>query len=306
MKNITIALLFICSQFALSQPILNASDFPSTYSSTGVELNVTGFTNGPTGANVVWDYSTITFLPGQYIHTIVDVNTTPYVSIFPTANYCQKRESNVGSTYYYYYILTDQSLDLIGICSPTLITNYINDPMTIFPFPYTYPSQFDDTSWAVGSQFPPVPLQRVCDAYGTLIMPDATYTNVIRQRASGPMAGIAYEWIATNPYRVLMMANFDYGAIYFGGNTLNNNQQQIAKFQLYPNPTTEYFSVKVSLATEKLTVEVYDVLGKLILKNDDYTSESTISLKEFNKGIYIVKITNTNHTVLFTEKVIKE
>jgi hypothetical protein len=56
---------------------------------------------------------------------------------------------------------------------------------------------------------------------------------------------------------------------------------------IFPNPTTEAFTVSHSLAFE--TVELYNVTGKL-LRTYDLSSNTIISLKGFEKGVYLARI----------------
>lgn len=304
MKKITLLLAFAFSQFAVAQPVLNASDFPSSYSANGFDLNnITGFTNGPSGANVVWDYSSFV-IPAtpSFTYSIVPVSEANASLTFPDANFCEKRESASG-TRYQLYILNDQSLEMIASIS-SFVANYY-DPMTIFQFPCTYGSSFSDYNWQLGSPFPPEPETRTYDSYGTLILPTGTYYNVIRQKVDTRL-GDYYEWYGTNPYRLLMIGNLDlnYAGILVGPE-LNNNAIVSPKMQLYPNPTSESFSI-TNAGSERLMVKIYDALGKQIKQTDDYISDTPISLKEFSSGIYIVKVDDVNNNNLFTEKIVKK
>ncbi len=303
MKKITLLFTFAFCQLAMSQPILNASDFPASYSATGFySSNITGFTNGPSGADVTWDYSNITPTTPTITYSIVPVSDVGSIAAnFPTANFCEKFESN-GDNYYELYSLDNQSLQLVAAIS-TFVANYY-DSAVFFQFPYIYQNEFTDTQWQLGQPTPPEPITRTYDGYGTLILPNGTYNNVIRQKMVNGFGQIEYSWYGTSPYRLLMSGNLDFNyARVFGEAVLNNNEIASPKFQFYPNPTSDSFSVLTS--DEKLGIKVYDIMGKQLFENTNYTSGSIISLKGHANGIYIVKIVDGNNRQLFSEKIIK-
>ena len=70
--------------------------------------------------------------------------------------------------------------------------------------------------------------------------------------------------------------------------------------QLYPNPVTEEFHLTT---TDAVTVEIYDMIGKLVLKTDLKTG--AVNASRLTAGIYIVKITMKDQSVV-TKKIIKQ
>lgn len=66
---------------------------------------------------------------------------------------------------------------------------------------------------------------------------------------------------------------------------------------IYPNPANNHINVRGSVDT---SVEVYDFTGKKIL----YTQSSSINTADWQSGIYIFRILDTNGNVLNTEKVL--
>jgi FlaG/FlaF family flagellin (archaellin) len=304
MRKITLLALLSFTIHSHSQPVLNALDFPASYSATGFfSFNATGFTNGASGANVVWDYSAITPVSPGTVYSIVPVSEANASFTFPTANFCEKFVTN-GQTTYNLYVLDNQSLQLVGAIS-TFVANYY-DPATQFQFPYTYQNTFTDTEWQLGSPTPPEPVTRTYDAYGTLILPNGTYTNVIRQKITPSTAGIEYHWYGTNPYRLLMIGNLDFNyVVIFGESQLSRDQDSLASFRLYPNPTSDAFSIATSTANEGLTVKIHDVLGKLLFQNDNYIPDTAINIQDYPKGVYIVTVTDIESNQLLTKKVVK-
>ena len=76
-------------------------------------------------------------------------------------------------------------------------------------------------------------------------------------------------------------------------NTLKN-------LSVYPNPTTEYINVSFNAFYTDFQIEVFDLIGNKL----HITNQSIINLKDYVRGVYILKIT-CNDSVKEV-KVIKE
>lgn len=76
-----------------------------------------------------------------------------------------------------------------------------------------------------------------------------------------------------------------------------NNQTTI-----YPNPTVgNYIQI---INKERVTVKIYSILGKELLKKTIYPENSQLDISSINRGIYIVKISNNSSSI--TRKFIKK
>ena len=74
-------------------------------------------------------------------------------------------------------------------------------------------------------------------------------------------------------------------------------------FSIYPNPTTNTITIENnSLFTSIPRLELYSMTGKMLLSTS--TETSTLSLENFQSGIYLLKITSENGT-FETHKIIK-
>ncbi|KIM09722.1 MAG: hypothetical protein KU29_00220 [Sulfurovum sp. FS06-10] len=60
---------------------------------------------------------------------------------------------------------------------------------------------------------------------------------------------------------------------------------------IYPNPSNGIFNVE---AQETSTIEVYDLIGKLILNQKLAVGTNSFDISNFNTGIYLLKVTNDN------------
>ena len=59
------------------------------------------------------------------------------------------------------------------------------------------------------------------------------------------------------------------------------------KFSVYPNPTNENISISLENFIGNIKTEVYDLIGNKL----QTTNETTISLRDYARGIYLLKVT---------------
>lgn len=81
----------------------------------------------------------------------------------------------------------------------------------------------------------------------------------------------------------------------------------VENVQIYPNPVTEN-KISVRSAVDIRSVEIYNILGKLILRDNEITEnrqEREIYLDNIPDGVYLLKVTLTNGQ-RFTEKILLE
>ena len=75
------------------------------------------------------------------------------------------------------------------------------------------------------------------------------------------------------------------------------------ELSVYPNPTTDYLTLKVEDNTE-LNYHIYDNHGKIIANKKVTATTSTINLESLPKATYFLNVVN-NSQVLKTFKIIK-
>jgi hypothetical protein len=84
---------------------------------------------------------------------------------------------------------------------------------------------------------------------------------------------------------------------------LSTNEPDLAnQISVYPNPTTEEFSVEVPDGAEIVSIKLYDVGGKTIEQYDN--ASQRINISGLEKGVYFVTINLENEIV--TKKLIKQ
>lgn len=67
-------------------------------------------------------------------------------------------------------------------------------------------------------------------------------------------------------------------------------------FAVYPNPSSEDFTIVISTLQASSTLSVYDVSGKLILQQAIYSPTTSIRGDAFAKGMYIFKVSGEDNT----------
>ena len=87
------------------------------------------------------------------------------------------------------------------------------------------------------------------------------------------------------------------------GTVLSNSDYQLSnQTTIYPNPTSSNFIQIIN--EEKVTVIIYSILGKEVLKKTIYPENNVLDISSINKGVYLVKISNNYNTI--TRKLIKK
>lgn len=313
-KNYTILLTLLIACMRLSaQPVLNASDFTSFYLSNGYSANdVAGLSPGNVGANQIWDFSSLLVtLDGTF--SIVPIVSTPYASSFPTANFVIK-STNVGipDPYYSYYKSSPTTIETVG-GADSKGANLENDHSTLFQFPYAYNTLINDTYQSLGDIFISS-FTSTYDAYGTLITPYGTYTNVIRQKRveiDGAYTYTDYIWCTTNPFKYIMGMGFradgtdSYNYVSIFSNFSNLSVAKISNENLittYPNPTTSILNLQFSNAVTIDKLVIIDITGRIVLRQTEKVTQ--INVEKLVKGVYLIEAYSGNEK--YQTKFIKE
>lgn len=89
----------------------------------------------------------------------------------------------------------------------------------------------------------------------------------------------------------------DLGA-YEYNTALSSSSFSTNEFKLYPNPATNFFTVKAKEAIQK--VEVYNLMGAKVME----TNQNQVNISSLNAGIYLVKVYSENRVGV--QKIIKK
>jgi len=81
-----------------------------------------------------------------------------------------------------------------------------------------------------------------------------------------------------------------------------NEIQSNYHLTIYPNPATNELHIETT-RNEKLTAQLFDITGKQVMESTLFTNNTTINTSSLSEGLYFVRITNANGTVVKTGKV---
>lgn len=70
----------------------------------------------------------------------------------------------------------------------------------------------------------------------------------------------------------------------------NNFEYEVLELKVYPNPSSDIFQIQIQ---EDIQLEIFDVMGKMVLQKKAHTGTTSINLSEYAPGIYLLKVKNT-------------
>ncbi|MBX2905465.1 MAG: T9SS type A sorting domain-containing protein [Taibaiella sp.] len=320
--NKTILLcLFLASTFAaFAQPTLTKAGNAPVAGDIfyGYSVDTAGVDSGAAGASVTWDMSSLVKIDSDTTF-FLNCAATPYCDSFPGANIVMRTDSD-----YSYGISGADGLQMIGAYSDT---NYIHftDPRKMTAYPFTYGSTFKDTS---GMTFSIMGFDIyfntyntvTADAWGTLKLPNGTFTNVLRvqtttiQQDSSNFMGMpqvnrsrteSYSWFAAGIHTPLATLNYDTS----GSGTWYLNDAKYYKatppppttgigdvasrgsINVYPNPAQGVVNIQFGENRDRTTISVLDIAGRELLSStSEHTDHVTLPLNEIPTGTYLLRV----------------
>ncbi len=72
------------------------------------------------------------------------------------------------------------------------------------------------------------------------------------------------------------------------------NDHHLKKLNIIPNPTSDFIRIDADFQKD-VDVEIYDVTGKLIMK-DRYNNHHNLEVSSLNPGVYYIKIRESSRT----------
>lgn len=71
----------------------------------------------------------------------------------------------------------------------------------------------------------------------------------------------------------------------------NSDFENVTSITIYPNPSTRIFNI---VSQQNISVEIYDLLGKLVYSQSLTNGTNSIDISNFNTGVYLLKVTDDN------------
>ena len=109
--------------------------------------------------------------------------------------------------------------------------------------------------------------------------------------------------VGKNYYR-LNMVDLDGSAMLSSVRWVTFGAEDMTALKMYPNPVHNYLGIKGTEAAKQ--VVVYDVTGKVVLRENVTGSTKDVYMGKLSSGVYQVQLIGTNGTRLALEKVVKD
>ncbi|HOZ75091.1 MAG TPA: hypothetical protein PLS51_05585 [Flavobacterium sp.] len=271
MKNLYVGLFIMLSYIACSQPVMTSTDI-IPFSWKIYNLTTQGLTPGGSGANQIWNFESVAYEDSSFLMQSVPVNSTPFVENFPQTNFVQKLSATIDSFVYENYTLsqiTSSGIETFATTNSEGIENNYSPDTQFSPLPLTYNLSWNNTYHTTEDETP-LGSNNTYDAYGTLITPFGTFTDVIRVKYVHFDGEIQYNWYQANPYKLLMIGKFadtntSQDLSFLDNVTLASKAFIQNSIVIYPNPTSTMLHIA---SDSKLNFDkfiVSDSLGKTVL-----------------------------------------
>jgi hypothetical protein len=118
--------------------------------------------------------------------------------------------------------------------------------------------------------------------------------DVVNFRIDNPKTG----W-ATITYYVVNITTY---IEVYNPTSVNDFNDEVSTFSLYPNPTTNNLNFNFGTYTSQVLFQLYDMSGKLLNQGQVYNN--TLDVSYLPKGVYIISLNNGNQT--YTERFLKQ
>ncbi len=290
----------------------------------------TGLNTGASGANVSWDFSGLTSTFGGQINA-VDPSQAPAGAQFPTSNVAM----SIGDTLFTFALTNADGYHYLGTQSTTGTFPSVlvySDPRIFIKFPFTYDDTYFDTykgvaTTAVANVHIEALTEIFADAWGTLILPTGTYTNVLRTITvdaemdsvfvagnfvkSFDMVRTQYSWFAENSIGPLMSIEImhnsggsgstDTVAYYTTSGTGIDEPMQdpISSLSIFPNPADDHVMIAFETSQDAgVTLSIVNQLGQVVInktvaENMQGRVSERLDINTLPAGIYFASISCT-------------
>lgn len=274
---------------------------------------------GSAGANQTWNLGAM--IPTITVHAnMLVASTTPSTGLYPNANI------NYDDGYVKQFFKTSSTalqsygkFNHNGALTGTVITTY-SDPIDYLHLPCNFNDTYIDSYAGSNYTSPSVTPTYIrfgtttvtADGYGTLVVPTATYTNVMRvhmhslnrDSVANSSSGSYYtkdEYFWYSPgthYPVAGYYNYDgvMHSFYISSNLtgLKENSKQFGVVELYPNPASDVLNIHFPVYSAKgMQLFIYNSIGQEIkaLNSETMpTDDIKINTSDLPKGIYILQV----------------
>lgn len=325
----TISLLatWLCMACSLlAQPVYDACATPPQPGEMWMEetriMRRNGVSPGPSGANVVWDFSNwILQTTNTGIDTFYTTSSLPQGTSFPSSNLAAKRSDMIQ-----FWSYSPSALLHCGSYFPFYNhRNRYSDLDKFMDCPMNFQDDFYDTYAYVSDPniFSNGHKHTTYDGYGTLIMQGHTYPNAIRVHEYDTVFGYGgyeaydtYLWIETTNFRVVCIISTSTVPGGPGSNVSVNQYTHtylgmvptatatpLPEVQLYPNPVADQVHIQgEGLENGRFTLT--SLTGQVV--QDAAIQSQQVDLHDLASGMYRYSVQDGLGQVIKTGKLVKQ
>jgi hypothetical protein len=284
-----------------------------------VECDTLGITEGNSGANQNWNYSNLVRRDSS-VNNYLASGSTPYGSGFPSSNIASTNDTSTFS----YFTTSQNGISVNGYGGPDLLMQYSN-PQSFMVYPFSYGSSFNDQFSANYTAFGTETFRTGTttvsgDAWGTITLPNGTFTNALRAKyiistkdssyLGAPAVIItqttSYNWFVQGkkfPVFEVIYSSIFLNGVNFGGSKVVNyipnsttigihniSSETPAGFELnqnFPNPFNPATKIRFAIPSSAyVTLTIFNELGQAIEKLVDGNLNTGSYEVDWNAGNY--------------------
>lgn len=274
-----------------AQPVLTGSAPKIGYmleAYTGSSVNP-----GNAGANVTWDFSTIS-LPNTASAMVVLPSTTPYYAQYSTSNFAIKIYSGSYNAYNYYNY-DNTKLDIMATnVGGFAETDHSLDNRLWVKLPFNYLDAAADT-WKIDTASYTDSI--MYDGYGTLITPFHTFHNVVRVKAltynTTGLLNTTYTWFKSDSlFQIMSIDDNSSLVLDLPLPTSIKHTPNQKKVILYPNPAVNTITIDAGISDGTITIT--DVVGRQLKSLPVKNKPVALDIADMNPGIYSYTLQDNN------------
>jgi Secretion system C-terminal sorting domain len=320
-RCLPLAIAFVCAITAGAQPTLTSSNYAPVIGLAREYGTVPLADPGPSGADAVWDFSGLSSVSEEVVE-YYDHSQDEYASDFPTATH--------GGYFVHdgmnYYHTASTGIEMLGFkyyFSPFAqdFFDLATDPLVYLPFPCTYGTTWSDagagtyrTFKTAGVRTYVASINGEATGYGTLVLPNATYENVLRvdwvryQNVNNLEVG--YEWTMSSFYMAgypLPLAEWEHMKIWLNGDLFEDPAEgtmrwvldpvmnvsdatQAVEFEVHPNPATDQVVVQLGAWGAGTEVTLSDAAGRIVRSMAVTTDRVVVDIGSLHSGAYFITV----------------
>jgi hypothetical protein len=98
------------------------------------------------------------------------------------------------------------------------------------------------------------------------------------------------------------ITNFNINICRVQASILEITENPLVNTKIYPNPTSGMVNIEIPSLTEKTTLSVYDLQGRIVYTQETNQVENVIGLEGIQDGVYLIQIDNTSGSI--TKKIV--